>query len=75
MINVSSLAGAIGLSEASEAIAYATIKAGLQGFTLSIAADGGVAGVVENRGGVVSGLFNEPQPAFERRRRPRHGTG
>ena len=37
--------------------------------------NGGVAEVVEKRGGVVSGLFNEPQPALERRRRPRHGTG
>ena len=36
---------------------------------------GGVAEVVEKRGGVVSSLFNEPQPALARRRRPRHGTG
>ena len=34
---------------------------------------GGVADVVESWGGVVSGLFNEPQPAFQRRRRLRHG--
>ncbi|HYI84599.1 MAG TPA: hypothetical protein VEX11_15510 [Acetobacteraceae bacterium] len=35
--------------------------------------DGAVADVVELGGGVVSGLCNEPWPAFERRRRPRHG--
>ena len=33
---------------------------------------GAVVDVVESGGGVVSGLFNEPFPAFERRRRPRH---
>jgi hypothetical protein len=36
---------------------------------------GAVADVVENRGSVISGLFNEPQPAWERRRRSRHGRG
>ena len=35
-------------------------------------ARGAVADVVESGGGVVSGLFIEPFPAFERRRRPRH---
>lgn len=35
--------------------------------------EGAVADVVGNVGGVVSGLFNEPQPALARRRRPRHG--
>jgi hypothetical protein len=34
---------------------------------------GAVADVVEKWGGVVSDLFNESGPAFERRRRPRHG--
>jgi hypothetical protein len=35
---------------------------------------GAVADVVETDGGVVSGLFNEPQPAFERRRRQPTGN-
>jgi hypothetical protein len=34
---------------------------------------GAVADVVESYGGVVSGLFNQPQPALARRRRLRHG--
>src|SRR4051794_203739 len=34
---------------------------------------GAVAKVVESGGGVISGLFNEPQPALARRRRSRHG--
>jgi hypothetical protein len=36
---------------------------------------GAVAGLVGNSDGVVSSLFNEPQPALARRRRPRHGQG
>ena len=39
IINISSIAGAIGLSGSKGAVAYATSKAGLHGMTLSIAAD------------------------------------
>jgi NAD(P)-dependent dehydrogenase (short-subunit alcohol dehydrogenase family) len=39
IINISSIAGAIGLSGSKGAVAYATAKAGLHGMTLSIAAD------------------------------------
>ena len=38
-------------------------------------AHGAVAEVVESGGGVVSGLSQRARPAFERRRRPRHGAG
>jgi hypothetical protein len=38
-------------------------------------AEGAVAGVVGNPGGVVSGLCSKPEPALARRRRPRHGQG
>ena len=34
-----------------------------------------IAWVVESVGGVVSGSLQRAMPAFERRRRPRHGTG
>jgi hypothetical protein len=36
---------------------------------------GAVAKVVESSGGVVSGSLQRAGPAFERRWRPRHGTG
>ena len=39
IINISSIAGALGLSGSGGAVAYATAKAGLHGMTLSIAAD------------------------------------
>ena len=39
IINISSIAGVLGLSGSSGAVAYATAKAGLHGMTLSIAAD------------------------------------
>ena len=39
IIMVSSIAGALGLMGSSGAVAYATAKAGLHGFTLSVAAD------------------------------------
>jgi NAD(P)-dependent dehydrogenase (short-subunit alcohol dehydrogenase family) len=39
IINISSVAGVLGLSGSSGAVAYATAKAGLHGMTLSIAAD------------------------------------
>ena len=39
IIMVSSIAGALGLMGSAGAVAYATAKAGLHGFTLSVAAD------------------------------------
>ncbi len=39
IVNVSSIAGATGLSRETGAVAYATTKAGLHGLTLSVAAD------------------------------------
>ena len=40
-----------------------------------VGCNGAVAGVVENLGGVVSGLCSKPEPALGRRGRPRHGQG
>ena len=48
IVNVSSTAGAIGLSGTSGAVAYATTKAGLHGFTLSVAADYASQGIRAN---------------------------
>ena len=48
IINVSSTAGMIGLVGATGAVAYATTKAGLQGFTLSVAADHAAEGIRAN---------------------------
>jgi len=48
IINVSSTAGAMGLSGTPGAVAYATTKAGLHGFTLSVAADYAVHGIRAN---------------------------
>jgi NAD(P)-dependent dehydrogenase (short-subunit alcohol dehydrogenase family) len=48
IINVSSTAGAIGLQGATGAVAYVATKAGLQGMTLSLAADFAVEGVRAN---------------------------
>ena len=48
IVNVSSTAGAIGLSGTAGAVAYATTKAGLHGFTLSVAADYAVHGIRSN---------------------------
>lgn len=46
--NVSSTAGAIGLSGTAGGLAYATAKAGMHGFTLSIAADYALYGIRAN---------------------------
>ena len=48
IINVSSIAGVVGLSGSAGAVAYTTTKAGLQGFTLSIAADCAAEGIRAN---------------------------
>jgi NAD(P)-dependent dehydrogenase (short-subunit alcohol dehydrogenase family) len=48
IINVSSAAGAIGLSGSSGAVAYTASKAGLQGLTLSVAADYAAEGIRAN---------------------------
>jgi NAD(P)-dependent dehydrogenase (short-subunit alcohol dehydrogenase family) len=48
IINVSSTAGAIGLQGASGAVAYVATKAGLQGLTLSLAADFATDGIRAN---------------------------
>jgi NAD(P)-dependent dehydrogenase (short-subunit alcohol dehydrogenase family) len=73
IINVSSIAGMTGLSGSPGAVAYTTTKAGLQGFTLSVAADYAVHGVRCNC--IVVGTVNTPmvahlgEEARERRRR------
>ena len=48
IINVSSAAGAIGLSGSPGAVAYTASKAGLQGLTLSVAADYAAEGIRAN---------------------------
>ena len=48
IINVSSTAGVIGLSGTSGAVAYTATKAGLQGLTLSVAADHAAEGIRAN---------------------------
>ena len=72
IINVSSLAGVIGLSGTAGAVAYATTKAGLQGFTLSVAADYAAENIRANC--LLVGTVNTPMvsrlgaDALERRR-------
>jgi len=61
IINVSSTAGAIGLSGTSGAVAYATTKAGLHGFTLSVAADYAAFGIRANC--LVVGTVHTPMVA------------
>jgi NAD(P)-dependent dehydrogenase (short-subunit alcohol dehydrogenase family) len=48
IINVSSIAGMLGLSGSPGAVAYTATKAGLQGLTLSIAADYAARGIRAN---------------------------
>ena len=73
IINVSSIAGMTGLSGSPGAVAYTTTKAGLQGFTLSIAADYAAHGIRANC--IIVGTVNTPlvahlgEEARERRRR------
>ena len=61
IINVSSTAGAIGLSGTSGAVAYATTKSGMHGFTLSIAADYAQHGIRANC--LVVGTVHTPMVA------------
>jgi NAD(P)-dependent dehydrogenase (short-subunit alcohol dehydrogenase family) len=73
IVNVSSLAGAVGLSGSAGAVAYSTTKAGLHGFTRSIAADYAAEGIRANC--IVVGTVNTPlvaklgAEAMERRRK------
>jgi NAD(P)-dependent dehydrogenase (short-subunit alcohol dehydrogenase family) len=73
IINVSSIAGMSGLSGSPGAVAYTTTKAGLQGFTLSIAADYAVHGIRANC--IIVGTVYTPmvvglgEDARERRRK------
>ena len=48
IVNVSSTAGAVGLKGATGAVAYVVTKAGLQGMTLSLAADYAAEGIRAN---------------------------
>jgi NAD(P)-dependent dehydrogenase (short-subunit alcohol dehydrogenase family) len=73
-VNVSSIAGVVGLSGGSAgAVAYTTTKAGLQGFTLSVAADYAAEGIRANC--LIVGTVNTPMvarlgaEALERRRK------
>jgi len=73
IINVSSIAGMTGLMGSVGAVAYTTTKAGLQGFTLSVAADYAAHGIRANC--IIVGTVNTPmvahlgEEARERRRR------
>ena len=73
IVNVSSLAGVLGLSGSPGAVAYTTTKAGLQGFTLSVAADYAAEGIRANC--LLVGTVNTPMvaklgaEALERRRK------
>ena len=73
IVNVSSVAGTLGLSGSPGAVAYTTTKAGLQGFTLSIAADYAAEGIRANC--LIVGTVNTPmvrklgEEALERRRK------
>ena len=75
IINVSSIAGMTGLSGSPGAVAYTTTKAGLQGFTLSIAADYAAHGIRANC--IIVGTVNTPMVAHmgeEARERRRKGV-
>jgi NAD(P)-dependent dehydrogenase (short-subunit alcohol dehydrogenase family) len=73
IIMVSSIAGALGLMGSSGAVAYATAKAGLHGFTLSVAADYATENIRANC--IVVGSVHTPMVAHmgaearERRRK------
>lgn len=73
IINVSSTAGVIGLSGTPGAVAYTAAKAGLQGLTLSVAADHAAEGIRANC--LIVGTVYTPLVAFlgeegrERRRK------
>jgi NAD(P)-dependent dehydrogenase (short-subunit alcohol dehydrogenase family) len=73
IVNVSSVAGTLGLFGSPGAVAYTTTKAGLEGFTLSIAADYAAEGIRANC--LIVGTVNTPMvrklgaDALERRRK------
>jgi NAD(P)-dependent dehydrogenase (short-subunit alcohol dehydrogenase family) len=73
IINVSSTAGMVGLSGTAGAVAYTATKAGLQGLTLSVAADHAAEGIRANC--LIVGTVYTPLVAFlgeegrERRRK------
>jgi NAD(P)-dependent dehydrogenase (short-subunit alcohol dehydrogenase family) len=73
ILNVSSSAGMLGLSGTPGAVAYTATKAGLQGLTLSVAADHGAEGIRANC--LIVGTVYTPLVAFigeegrERRRK------
>jgi NAD(P)-dependent dehydrogenase (short-subunit alcohol dehydrogenase family) len=73
IVNVSSSAGMVGLSGTPGAVAYAATKAGLQGLTLSVAADHAAEGIRANC--LIVGTVYTPLVAFmgeearERRRK------
>lgn len=72
IINVSSIAGMTGLSGSPGAVAYTTTKAGLQGFTLSIAADYAAHGIRANCiivGTVATPMVGHLGPEARERRR------
>jgi len=58
ILNVSSLAGTVGLAGSQGAVAYTASKAGLQGLTLSIAADYAAKGIRANA--LIVGTVNTP---------------
>ena len=75
IINVSSIAGMTGLMGSAGAVAYTTTKAGLQGLTLSIAADYAAHGIRANC--IIVGTVNTPMVAHlgnEARERRRKGV-
>ncbi|MBL8674339.1 MAG: SDR family oxidoreductase, partial [Rhodospirillales bacterium] len=61
IINVSSIAGALGLMGSPGAIAYSTAKAGLRGLTMSVAADYATRNVRAN--GIIVGSVHTPMVA------------
>src|ERR1700682_2616657 len=61
IIMVSSIAGALGLMGSQGAVAYSTAKAGLHGFTLSVAADHATQNIRANC--IIIGSVNTPQVA------------
>ena len=76
IIMVSSIAGALGLIGSPGAVAYTTAKAGLHGFTLSVAADYATENIRANC--IVVGSVHTPMVAHmgaeARERRKKHGA-
>jgi len=74
IVNVSTIAAAIGLKREAGAVAYSASKAGIHGLTLSLAADYAAFGIRAN--GIIVGFVNTPMVALgeEERERRRLGT-